>query len=275
MESQVSVPHVQVANEDEPSVEVDGGNFGCTHYRRRCKIKAPCCDEVFDCRHCHNEIKNSLEIDPIHRHDVPRHDVKKVVFVSYVLYVTLNKMFNKIVSAVGYVWGITSVKHANSTTMMFRRISTIVINVAYVEQVARRISFIATNVVNNKMKNLYIDVATRKRSKIHTCVWKGQCTMIVLFVLRYSCPICSKSICDLSDMWRKLDNEVEATPMPETYKNKMVWILCNDCEKISRVKFHIVGQKCTQCKSYNTRQIRGGPSSSVSCTSSVSDEDVN
>ena len=31
--------------------------FRCSHYRRRCKIRAPCCDEVFDCRHCHNEAK--------------------------------------------------------------------------------------------------------------------------------------------------------------------------------------------------------------------------
>jgi len=29
----------------------------CSHYRRRCHIKAPCCSEVFDCRHCHNEAK--------------------------------------------------------------------------------------------------------------------------------------------------------------------------------------------------------------------------
>ncbi|XP_071937818.1 E3 ubiquitin-protein ligase MIEL1 isoform X3 [Coffea arabica] len=29
--------------------------YGCKHYRRRCKIRAPCCNEVFDCRHCHNE----------------------------------------------------------------------------------------------------------------------------------------------------------------------------------------------------------------------------
>jgi hypothetical protein len=27
----------------------------CEHYRRRCKIVAPCCKEVFPCRHCHNE----------------------------------------------------------------------------------------------------------------------------------------------------------------------------------------------------------------------------
>lgn len=27
----------------------------CKHYRRRCKIRAPCCNEIYDCRHCHNE----------------------------------------------------------------------------------------------------------------------------------------------------------------------------------------------------------------------------
>lgn len=27
----------------------------CKHYRRRCKIRAPCCNEIFSCRHCHNE----------------------------------------------------------------------------------------------------------------------------------------------------------------------------------------------------------------------------
>ncbi|KAG8042910.1 hypothetical protein GUJ93_ZPchr0860g38051 [Zizania palustris] len=29
--------------------------FGCRHYRRRCRIRAPCCNDVFHCRHCHNE----------------------------------------------------------------------------------------------------------------------------------------------------------------------------------------------------------------------------
>lgn len=36
------------------------GWFRCTHYRRRCKIRAPCCNEIFDCRHCHNEAKVTL-----------------------------------------------------------------------------------------------------------------------------------------------------------------------------------------------------------------------
>ncbi|KAK0608778.1 hypothetical protein LWI29_035911 [Acer saccharum] len=32
----------------------------CKHYRRRCKIRAPCCNEIFECRHCHNEAVDSL-----------------------------------------------------------------------------------------------------------------------------------------------------------------------------------------------------------------------
>ncbi|XP_024982797.1 E3 ubiquitin-protein ligase RZFP34 isoform X2 [Cynara cardunculus var. scolymus] len=292
MESQVSVPHVQVANEDEPSVEVDGGNFGCTHYRRRCKIKAPCCDEVFDCRHCHNEIKNSLEIDPIHRHDVPRHDVKKVICS---LCDTEQDVQQNCISC-----GVCMGNYFCQTCKFYDN------DVSKNQYHCDQCGICRTGGKENFFHCDKCGCCYSKAIKdTHVCVERAMhhdcpvCSEFLFDTLkdltmlpcghtmhlgclkemeqhhRYSCPICSKSICDLSDMWRKLDNEVEATPMPETYKNKMVWILCNDCEKISRVKFHIVGQKCTQCKSYNTRQIRGGPSSSVSCTSSVSDEDVN
>ncbi|KMZ73942.1 hypothetical protein ZOSMA_139G00200 [Zostera marina] len=34
-----------------------------------------------------------------------------------------------------------------------------------------------------------------------------------------------------------------------------VWILCNDCNGSSEVFFHILGFKCNQCDSYNTRTI--------------------
>ncbi|KAL4561355.1 hypothetical protein LXL04_033520 [Taraxacum kok-saghyz] len=60
MESQASLLHLEVGHVDNSSlVEVDGGDFGCSHYRRKCKIKTPCCDEIFDCCHCHNEVKVS------------------------------------------------------------------------------------------------------------------------------------------------------------------------------------------------------------------------
>ncbi|THG23797.1 hypothetical protein TEA_025388 [Camellia sinensis var. sinensis] len=88
---------------------------------------------------------------------------------------------------------------------------------------------------------------------------------------RYSCPVCSKSICDLSNLWEKLDQEVASTPMPNMYQNKMVWILCNDCGERSKVHFHIVAHKCLRCKSYNTRQIQGGGGYAASCPSRIAE----
>ncbi|KAJ0083781.1 hypothetical protein Patl1_30568 [Pistacia atlantica] len=69
--------HESASVEFASLMELGSGNYGCSHYRRRCKIRAPCCGEVFDCRHCHNEAKNSLEIDALDRHDIPRHEVEK------------------------------------------------------------------------------------------------------------------------------------------------------------------------------------------------------
>nr|KJB72590.1 hypothetical protein B456_011G186700 [Gossypium raimondii] len=72
---------------------------------------------------------------------------------------------------------------------------------------------------------------------------------------KYCCPICSKSVIDMSRTWKRIDEEIEATVMPEDYRHKKVWILCNDCNDTTEVYFHIIGQKCSHCKSYNTRTI--------------------
>ena len=61
---------------------------------------------------------------------------------------------------------------------------------------------------------------------------------------------------DLSLYWQHLDNEIAVTPMPPDYANWRVNILCNDCNKASKVPFHILGLKCTHCRSYNTRRVK-------------------
>lgn len=55
------------------------GTLGCSHYRRRAKIVAPCCGEVFWCRHCHNAAKDEAEPDPEKRHTLVRTEVNEVV----------------------------------------------------------------------------------------------------------------------------------------------------------------------------------------------------
>lgn len=43
--------------------------------------------------------------------------------------------------------------------------------------------------------------------------------------------------------------------MPEEYRDKFMTVQCNDCQAKSRVKFHIMGGKCSKCRSYNTSRV--------------------
>ncbi|CAO2183052.1 unnamed protein product [Urochloa humidicola] len=65
--------------DDYETFEKGKMQYGCSHYKRRCRIRAPCCNEIFDCRHCHNEVKNSIKIDTVKRHELPRHEVQQVI----------------------------------------------------------------------------------------------------------------------------------------------------------------------------------------------------
>ncbi|XP_074592395.1 putative E3 ubiquitin-protein ligase RZFP34 [Curcuma longa] len=38
--------------------------------------------------------------------------------------------------------------------------------------------------------------------------------------LQYACPLCSKSVCDMSKVWEIMDREIAATPMPAIYHDK-------------------------------------------------------
>ncbi|GAU41247.1 hypothetical protein TSUD_97830 [Trifolium subterraneum] len=177
-------------------------NFGCTHYRRRCKIVAPCCNEVYGCRHCHNEAKVICSLCDTEQ-DVQQYCINCGVCMGEYFCGTC-KFFDDDISKQQY--------HCDECGIC----------------------------------------RTGGKDNFFHCKRCGE----------YSCPVCSKSICDMSSVWKKLDQVISSTPMPESYKNKKVWILCNDCGVNSHVQFHIVAHKCLSCNSYNTRQLQGIPSSS-------------
>lgn len=61
----MSVSSSSAPPDSQSAVELAGrekGEHGCVHYRRRCRLVAPCCGELFWCRHCHNETKSQDEM---------------------------------------------------------------------------------------------------------------------------------------------------------------------------------------------------------------------
>ncbi|XP_072966663.1 probable E3 ubiquitin-protein ligase RZFP34 [Typha angustifolia] len=246
--------------------------YGCMHYRRRCRIRAPCCNEIFDCRHCHNEAKNSIDVDWMKRHDLPRHDLQQVICS---LCGTEQEVRQVCINC-----GVCMGRYFCETCKLFD--DDILkqqyhCNYCKICRIGGRENFFHCYkcgcCYSIKLKNSHACVEGAMHHDCPVCfeyLFDSRTDVSVLPCghtihvhclkemqkhLQYACPLCSKSVCDMSKVWWKLDMEIAATPMPASSQNKMVRILCNDCGANSQVQFHVVAQKCRYCKSYNTRQI--------------------
>ena len=71
----------------------------------------------------------------------------------------------------------------------------------------------------------------------------------------YKCPICKKSVLDMSPVWTAMKAEKAIVQMPEEYRDTKVKIACNDCGEESNTVFHVVGNECMSCGSFNTQNI--------------------
>ncbi|CDY26969.1 BnaC09g36140D [Brassica napus] len=266
-------------------MEISSGYYGCSHYRRRCKIRAPCCDEVFDCRHCHNEAKDSLQTEQLLRHDLPRHDVSKVIcslcgteqdvqqncstcgVCMGKYFCSKCKFFDDDLSKKQYHCddcGICSVDHSYAKIA-----NRLVKNFFH----CKRCRCCYSKVLEDKHRCLegalhhncpvcfeYLFDSTKDITVLRCGhAVHLECTKDMELHNRYTCPLCSKSICDMSSVWKKLDEEVAAYKIPKVYEDKMVWILCNDCGSNTDVRFHLIAHKCSSCGSYNTRKTQRGP----------------
>ncbi|XP_022992470.1 E3 ubiquitin-protein ligase MIEL1-like [Cucurbita maxima] len=253
----------------------DFGKFqhGCEHYRRRCRIRAPCCDRIFTCRHCHNEAMTSLS-NPKDRHDLVRQDVRQVVCLICNTEQEVSKSCSKCNVNMGeYFCGICKFYDDDTRKKQFH------CDACGICRVGGRENFFHCE----KCGSCY---STPLRDN-HMCVensMKSFCPICYEFLFdsikdttvmpcghtihlecfremesqnQYRCPICSKTVMDMSASWALLKMEIDCTPMPEEYSHE-VSILCNDCSHTSKVRFHILGHKCSQCNSFNTRRISTG-----------------
>ncbi|XP_043810849.1 probable E3 ubiquitin-protein ligase RZFP34 isoform X4 [Manihot esculenta] len=252
--------------------------YGCPHYRRRCRIRAPCCNEVFDCRHCHNDAKNNINVNQKLRHDMPRHEVRQVICS---LCGTEQEVRQFCINC-----GVCMGRYFCETCKLFDDDTS---KKQYhcdgcgICRIGGRENFFHCYkcgcCYSNFLKNSHPCVEGAMHHDCPVCfefLFESRYNVTVLPCghtihekclkemrehCQYACPLCSKSVCDMSKVWEKFDMEIAATPMPEPYQNKMVcslvWILCNDCGKTTQVQYHVVAQKCLNCKSYNTRQTRG------------------
>ncbi|KAL0538735.1 hypothetical protein IC582_022892 [Cucumis melo] len=73
----------------------------------------------------------------------------------------------------------------------------------------------------------------------------------------FICPICSKSLGDMTVYFGMLDALLALEVLPEEYRERCQDILCNDCSMKGKARFHWLHHKCGSCGSYNTKVIKG------------------
>ncbi|XP_073137417.1 E3 ubiquitin-protein ligase MIEL1-like isoform X1 [Henckelia pumila] len=254
---------------------------GCEHYRRRCKLRTPCCDKIFTCRHCHNEATSAFS-NPKDRHELVRSDVKKVICaVCGTEQQACNICSNCGIKFGEYFCDICKFYDDDITKKQFHCDDCGICRVG-----GRENFFHCPNCVITLFSSAGSCYSVGLHNN-HRCVqdsMKSHCPICyeflfdstsVTFILKcghtmhkecyeemvsqnqYRCPICSKSVFNMSETWEMLDQEIEATAMPAEYRYE-VSVLCNDCNNTSKTNFHIFGHKCSHCRSYNTRVITSG-----------------
>ncbi|KAJ0255812.1 Zinc finger protein BRUTUS-like [Hirschfeldia incana] len=237
--------------------------FGCKHYKRNCKLLAPCCDQLFTCIRCHDE-----EAD----HSVDRKQIKKMMCMKCLL-----------IQPIG----------ANcSNTLCKSSMGKYFCNICKLYDDERKIYHCPYCNLCRVGKGLGIDYfhcmkcnACMARSlKEHVCIEKcleDNCPICHEYIftssapvkalpcghmmhsacfqdytcLHYTCPVCSKSLGDMKVYFRMLDALLAEEKMPDEYTNKTQVILCNDCGKKGEAPYHWLYHKCTSCGSYNSRLL--------------------
>ncbi|XP_050221797.1 zinc finger protein BRUTUS-like [Mercurialis annua] len=248
--------------------------FGCEHYKRNCKLRAACCGKLFACRFCHDKVSD--------------HTMERKATTEMMCMRCLNIQPVGPACTTPSCGGFSMAKYYCSICKFFDD-----------ERNVYHCPFCNLCRVGNGLGNDFFhcmkcNCCLAMKLLDHKCREKGMemncpicCDCLFTSSLsvkalpcghfmhsncfqaytcsHYICPICSKSMGDMSVYFGMLDALLASEQLPEEYRDRCQDILCNDCDKKGTTPFHWLYHKCGGCGSYNTRVIKVD-STNLNCT---------
>ena len=243
----------------------------CKHYKRKCKIVAPCCDKVFPCRLCHNELQH---------HEIERKNISEVICLvcgpdsrqqQSESCRICGTRFAEYYCGICKLWDDEGLKkniyHCEGCGIC--RIGPRDKYFHCEKCCACYPSSLRGNhvCINGAMQNncpiCLEDMFSSRRPvvilkcghNIHAHCQRVMNQMDLLQSIR--CPTCSKTVAeDPSQIWEQLENHIELHPMPEEIRGIKVTIHCNDCQtKSPDVFLNLIAMQCSHCGGYNTNRV--------------------
>ena len=236
---------------------------GCQHYRRHCELKAPCCNEFYTCRKCHD-------------HDVPGHTMDR---------------FN--VSEMRCLYCMTTQSVSNECVVCHRQMAHYYCEVCHLFNDDTTQSIIHCVHCGVCMKSRGPDNEPFEHCfQCNNCLPVGhtvhydfttvcpicqehmvgspiilpgcghamhqECERLYIEAGNYKCPLCMVVLdyLDMSPVWSDMDNAIRNQPMPVEYADVTVSFQCNDCHTRHSAPINFIGYKCPQCGGYNTAKVQ-------------------
>ncbi|EXB42060.1 Uncharacterized RING finger protein [Morus notabilis] len=193
-------------------------SFGCKHYKRNCKLVAPCCNQLYTCLRCHD--------------DMADHTIDREIY--HCPYCNLCRL--------GKGLGIDYFHCMNCNACMAR---TLFMHVCREKSFMDNCPICHEDIFTSSLPVKALRCGHMMHSK---CFEAYTCTS-------YTCPICGKSLGDMKVYFNMLDALLAEEKIPDEYSSQTQAILCNDCEKRGEAPFHWRYHKCSLCGSYNTRVL--------------------
>jgi RING finger/CHY zinc finger protein 1 len=285
-ENWTSTSEVSDDEEEQSAEENVKPGLGCSHYRRNCQLKAPCCGRFFWCRFCHND-------------DVQQQSIAKMLKKIEQVSCPVEEMARNAVQVVKCMkcqheqqltesnfrncenCGVEFAKYACFKCKLYNNDPAAQIyhcDECGICRVGSREKYTHCSACGTCMQQNhkcvrskvledncgvcleYLFTSRRPSTLLPNCghAVHADCYSQLIRSNNLSCPLCSASLLEkkeLTGYYSELDRIIEQHPLPDEFKGKKSNILCNDCLKKNTVDFHFYGHKCTDCGSYNTRVI--------------------
>lgn len=227
----------------------------CQHYKKSCSnFYFDCCNEYYDCCRCHNENNKCTDRKKV---KTIKCDNCNLTQDPAQFCIECNSQFSRNYCNICKIWSEKNIFHCAGCQIC---------------RVGDRSQFFHCDDCN-----LCFNVRTQND---HKCSKKinddskcGYCLLNVfdsqnhLIILKcghpvhkfclsqsndYRCPLCRKSLQDMTNYWSTIYINILQHPIPEELKKK-VNIICYDCEKNSNnIDWHFMGMRCLECNGYNT-----------------------
>ncbi|KAJ8769822.1 hypothetical protein K2173_008228 [Erythroxylum novogranatense] len=250
--------------------------FGCEHYKRNCKLRAACCGKLFTCRFCHDKVSD---------HSMDRKATSEIMCMRCLKIQPVGP-----VCSTPSCGGFSMANYYCNICRFFDDERTVYhcpfCNLCRVGK-GLGIDFFHCMKCNCCLAMKLVDHKCREKGLETNCpiccdfLFTSSASVRALpcghfmhsscfqayTCSHYTCPICSKSLGDMSVYFGMLDALLASEELPEEYRDRCQDILCNDCDKKGTAPFHWLYHKCNLCGSYNTRVIKLDTTNSTCSTS--------